>query len=269
LQLTASHLSINAVGYTSAHNNNWYRASRVYSIVCGITNLCTGRQTAGFFLSISSVAPVIRALCLISQLNGLSMFYQGEDEKHTDQIQELMSCLGKFIVEFERICAEIGHLIIFIFEREGLKNQSLAQVVIGNKAAADLRLLFGALYSELNDQDEDDRKSVHNLLNRFDKLSSVRNNLIHVYWSFGNQSGEQELDAITTKFKTKQKIGSQYIEKKVTASLINQYAFEARKQLVLFRRLGICLFQGNHKTSEYMFPYGDDCDIDPNLFEKR
>ncbi len=57
------------VGFTSAHNNNWYRASRVYSIVCGITNLCTGRQTAVLFLSGVSVAPVIRALGQENKMN--------------------------------------------------------------------------------------------------------------------------------------------------------------------------------------------------------
>ena len=62
MQLAAVYLSINTVGFTSAPINSRYRASRVYSIVCGITNLCTGRQTEVLFLSGASVAPVIRAL---------------------------------------------------------------------------------------------------------------------------------------------------------------------------------------------------------------
>ncbi len=61
-QSAAIYLSISMAVFTNVHINNRYRAFRGYSIVCGITNLCTGRQTEVLFLSGASVAPVIRAL---------------------------------------------------------------------------------------------------------------------------------------------------------------------------------------------------------------
>jgi hypothetical protein len=180
------------------------------------------------------------------------MFYQAADEKHEEQIDELMKSLGKFVVEFERVCATVRHLIIFTFQREGLKNQSLSQVVVGNKAAAELRFLFGALYSELRDQDDDDRKIVNSLLNRFDKLSTKRNILLHSEWFLGDEAGEDELAALIAKYKAKQKSGTEFKIEEMTPTIIDKYAYEARKQLVLFRRLTTSLLQSGYKPSEYL-----------------
>ena len=188
------------------------------------------------------------------------MFYQASDKKHEQQINELMKSLGKFVVEFERVCSAIRDLIIFTFQREGLKNQPIAQVVIGDKAAAELRFLFGAIYSELKDQDNDDRKIVKDLLNRFDKLSTKRNMLLHSEWFLGDEAGEDELSALIGKFKakqigkskTKQKGGAEYKKEEITPSLIDKYAYESRKQLVLFRRLTTSLLQSGFKVSEYL-----------------
>jgi len=191
------------------------------------------------------------------------MFYQASDKKHEQQINELMKSLGKFVVEFERVCSAIRDLIIFTFQREGLKNQPIAQVVIGDKAAAELRFLFEAIYSELKDQDNDDRKIVKDLLNRFDKLSTKRNMFLHSEWFLGDEAGEDELSALIGKFKAKQKSGAEYKKEEITPSLIDKYAYESRKQLVLFRRLTTSLLRNGFKVSEYL--NYSDCAIEDDL----
>jgi hypothetical protein len=55
------------------------------------------------------------------------------------------------------VCAAVRNLILFTFQHEGLKNQRLAQVVIGNKTAEGLRTIFGALFEELSNQEENDK----------------------------------------------------------------------------------------------------------------
>lgn len=192
------------------------------------------------------------------------MFYQAADKKHEEQIDELMKSLGKFVVEFERVCATVRHLIIFTFQREGLKNQSLSQVVVGNKATAELRFLFGALYSELRDQDDDDRKIVNSLLNRFDKLSTKRNILLHSEWFLGDEAGEDELAALIAEYKAKQKSGTEFKIEEMPPTIIDKYAYEARKQLVLFRRLTTSLLQSGYKPSEYL--NYEDCDVEEGIW---
>lgn len=191
------------------------------------------------------------------------MFYQAADQKHQDQIDQLMLSLGKFVVEFERVCAAVRNLIVFTFHREGLKNQALSQVIIGDKAAAELRTTFGALFEELANQDKEDKKVVQSLLGRFDKLSSVRNNLLHSEWYLGNEAGDKELEAIIVKFRTKQTKGAECRQKPITPTLIDKYAIEARKQLVLFNRLSTSIVQNGIKVSVHLDH--SECNVEDGL----
>jgi len=195
------------------------------------------------------------------------MFYQAADIKHEEQIDELMSSLGRFIVEFERVCSAYQHLVIFVLEKNGLQSQSLAKVVIGDKAAAELRVLFSTLYLELSGQDAEDKKAVKALNNRFEKLTTFRNNLVHADWDLGDEAGEEEVDAILSKYRNKPTKGSERRRIAVTKSLIDSFALEARKQLVLVRRLQVALLQSGFKTSEHMARF-DDCELEDGLFSE-
>lgn len=194
------------------------------------------------------------------------MFYQAADQKHQDQIDQLMLSLGKFVVEFERVCAAVRNLVLFTFHREGLKNQALAQVVIGDKAAAELRTIFGALFEELRDQDKEDKKVVQSLLSRFDKLSSLRNSLLHSEWylGVGNEAENKELEALTVKFCSKQTKGAECRQRFITPTLIDKYALEARKQLVLLNRLSISIVQKGFKVSVHLD--NSECNAEDGLW---
>ena len=193
------------------------------------------------------------------------MFYQAADIRHEKQIDELMTSFGKFVVEFERVCSAFQYLTIFCLQNGGLKNHRLAQVVIGDKSAAELRVLFSTLYQELPEQDKTDRKSVKALINRFEKLTTFRNNLVHAEWHLGSEAGDDELDAVLSKFKNKPTKGSEQKRIEITKSLIDKFALEARKQMVLVRRLEIALLQSGFKTSEHMNRF-NDCMLEEGLF---
>lgn len=193
------------------------------------------------------------------------MFYQAADIRHEMQIDELMTSLGKFIVEFERICSAFQYLTIFCLQKDGLQNQRLAQVVIGDKAAAELRVLFFTLYQELPEQDDEDRRAVKALMSRFEKLTTFRNNLVHAEWHLGDEAGDEELDALLSKFRNKPTKGSEHRQIEVTKSLIDKFALEARKQLVLVRRLQVALLQNGFKTNKYMARF-NDCELEEGLF---
>jgi len=70
-------------------------------------------------------------------------------EKHRAQADEFMLELGRFGIAFERVCEGMRSVILDIFRSEGLKHQGLSQVVVGDKASAELQVLLGALFSEL------------------------------------------------------------------------------------------------------------------------
>ena len=82
-------------------------------------------------------------------MSGDSALSEFADDEHRAQAEELLLELGRFAVAFERICEGMRHAVLCIFESEGLLHQRLAQVVIGDKASAELQVLLGALFAEL------------------------------------------------------------------------------------------------------------------------
>lgn len=194
------------------------------------------------------------------------MFYQPNNVMHGEEIDELMCSLGKFIVEFERVCSSLQYLIIFLLQRHGLSNQQLAKAVIGDKAARELRNLFGTIYQELPNQDAEDKNAVKSLLNRFDKITEFRNELVHANWGLEKLPDDEAFTAVLEKFKNKPTKGVQQKNSPITKEIIDNFALEARKQMVLLRRLSVSLLQNGFKTSEHMHRM-PDCELEHGLFD--
>ena len=129
--------------------------------------------------------------------------------EHRAQAEELLLEFGRFGVAFERVCEGMRHAILLIFVSEGLQNQGLAQVVIGDKASAELQVLLGALFVELRARTDDaDSKAVQTLLKEVKALTEERNVVIHSAWRFGNSAAYSELYATTVRPRTKQNKGA-------------------------------------------------------------
>jgi len=177
------------------------------------------------------------------------MFKKYADEKHRKQAEEFIMEIGEFVLAFERVCDDMRHTIMLMLRAQGLQNQGMAQVVVDDKASADLQLLMGAIYCELPNQDAEDKKHVQGLLARIKKVTERRNILLHSAWNFGNQAAYAEMYAATIRLKPGQNKGGSSEIHGYSASYVRDQSRELTKIQVLLRRLQICIAQAGHKVS--------------------
>ncbi len=177
------------------------------------------------------------------------MFKKFENQKHQNQAEEFIFELGKFVLAFERICDLMRYNIMFILRSQGLTNQGMEQVIIGNKASAELQILLGALFCEIPDQDEDDKRSVKGLLKKIKKLTEERNILLHSSWNLGDKAADSELYAATIRYRTKQNSGSDAEIHGYSARYVKKLRHELKAAEVLLGRLQYCITQNNFKVS--------------------
>ena len=177
------------------------------------------------------------------------MFEKYENQKHQDQAEEFILELGKFVLAFEQVCDIMRYNIMFILRSQGLTNQGMEQVVIGDKAAAELQTLLGALFCEIPTQDEDDKESVKNLLKRIKDISQERNILLHCSWNLGDKAADAELYAATVRYRTKQNSGADAEIHGYSASYVQKKRHELKKIQILLARLQCCITQKNFKVS--------------------
>ena len=132
-----------------------------------------------------------------------------KNKKHEEQANEFINELGKFVLSFERVCESMRYAVIFMLQSQGLSNQDMAFVIVGDKSSAELQMLVGALYMEMPKQDEEDRKTIKALLKRIKDVTEKRNILLHNSWNLGeSESWGTEILAVATRFRTKQNAGA-------------------------------------------------------------
>lgn len=167
-----------------------------------------------------------------------------KDDAHRAQAEEFMLELGRFAIEFERVCEAMRHTVMAIFHSEGLTHQGLSQVVIGDKASAELQLLVGALFSELRAGfDDGDRKAVRGLLKEVKELTEQRNDVLHTAWHLGEGAREFELMAVAIRPTAGQTKGAVHEHHGLTASYLRELSERAMKLQVLLARLQTCILQ--------------------------
>lgn len=177
-------------------------------------------------------------------------FSEFRNDAHRAQAEELLLELGSFIVAFERVCECMRSTIIQIFHSEGLQHQGLSQVIVGDKASAELQILLGALFSELSTTtDTADQQAVHDLLAEIKKLTGVRNRVAHSAWRFGNNAAMGELYATSNRPRTKQKMGAVSELQGISAQYLRSLTKSASAIQVKLQRLNYCLLQKGFKVS--------------------
>ena len=177
-------------------------------------------------------------------------FSEFADEQHQAQAEEFMLELGRFGIAFERVCDGMRSVILDIFQSEGLKHQGLSQVVIGDKASAELQVLMGALFSELRARtDEEDQKAVRELLKEVKELTEARNTVIHSAWQFGRNAAFAEMYATSIRPRTKQTKGAVPELHGVSASYLRQLTDTCKKLQVQLRRVQYSIAQAGFKVS--------------------
>lgn len=161
-----------------------------------------------------------------------------ENERHEEQANEFIHELGKFVLSFERICQSMRDAIIFMLRSQGLNNQNMAFVIVGDKSSAELQLLVGALYAEMPDQDKDDRKTIKTLLKRIKDATEIRNILLHNSWDLGaRESWGPEILAVATRYRTKQNTGASIDPHGINPSYLRELSHEHSAIQVLLNRL--------------------------------
>ncbi len=170
-------------------------------------------------------------------------------EKDQPGVDEFLLSLGRFVISFERVCASMCNVIMFALRSQGLRNQGMEQVIVGGKASNELQNLLGAIYLQLPDQDELDRKAVSKLLNEIKEITEHRNVLLHSSWQFGTGSEGSVVSAIAVKFKPSQKSESTYKIHGYAAKNIDELSQRSEKCQVLLQRLLTCITQSKLKVS--------------------
>lgn len=177
---------------------------------------------------------------------------QYADDVHRAQAEAFMLEIGRFAIEFERVCEAMRYTAIAIFYAEGLRHQGLAEVVIGDTASADLQQLVGALFSELRAKfNDDDRKAVKNLLKDVKELTERRNEVLHSAWRLGSAAREFEMMAVATRPTTAQNKGAVPQSHGLTTGFLVELSERARRiQLLLDKLQGCILNEGRSPAFE-------------------
>ncbi len=160
------------------------------------------------------------------------------NDEHRAQAEELLLELGRFAIAFERVCEGMRNAILVIFHSEGLKNQGMAKVVIGDKASGELQVLLGALFSELRARtDNQDCEALHSLITEIKDLTERRNTIIHTAWRFGNNAAFAELYASAIRPRVKQKQGAVSEIHGISAGYLRELVVKATEIQEKLRRL--------------------------------
>lgn len=173
------------------------------------------------------------------------------DDTHREQMEEFIMELGKFVLDFECVCDAMRYIIMFMLRSQGLENQGMEQVIIGDKASAELQVLLGSLYCEIPGQDDEDKKHVKDLLKSIKEITEKRNILLHSSWDLGSKAAaaDEELYAATVRFRAKQNLGSGTEVHGFSASDIRDLSLELKRIQVLLQRLQYCVTQNGFKVA--------------------
>lgn len=172
-----------------------------------------------------------------------------KDDKHREQAEEILLALGRFIVAFERVSEAMRYGIMFALRSQGLNNQGMEQVMIGDTASAQLQALLGALFNHLPGQDDEDRNSVRSLLAEVKALTEQRNIAVHAAWRFGGNASEFDLYGVAIRQRVKQNSGAHSEVHGISASHLDELTEQAKAAQVKLQRLHICMNQSSFKVS--------------------
>jgi len=188
---------------------------------------------------------VLAALPLSSTLgpqNRIDMDEKKRNEIRDIQTNELYANIGEFVVKFEHVCHAMQTTITFIMQGEGLRNQQVAHIVLAGYTADPLRTLLESLIGEVITLNDNEIKIIKNIFARIQKLTAVRNDIVHSTWfiGWGNETTQDFSEAPGYKLhKNKQGIATKSF--KYQAEDFAAYILEANKMSALVMRLFGCI----------------------------
>ena len=189
-------------------------------------------------------------------------------KKFEEQTEDLYAALGRFAVEFEHVCNYLRVIIMTILNKEGLNNEKVMQILLSDQTAEPLRALVGSLIPETQKLTGMDKKIVSKILNRVQKLTKTRNDVLHGTWFIGWASvGDDEFTgAPGVKFK-KDKKGAATKNFNWKVNDFDLLASEAVELWNLLARLNGCI-SGNFKIeNNFIFDANGDLSSAKKMYE--
>lgn len=119
------------------------------------------------------------------------------------QIERLYEGIGRFAVEFERVCALMRACILGCFSQAGLREPRLAESAIARMTAGPLRDTLHAVLVESRPRDSKAHEVAAEIGKLIKDLIEERNKLIHAHWKIGaDEPGLAEREALYEKLST-------------------------------------------------------------------
>lgn len=182
-------------------------------------------------------------------------------ELRQKQVNEIYQAIGEFAVKFEEVCFSIQNCIIFLLEKEGLKKQSISQILTSGLTAGPLIDLFVSLTNESEKPMSELQKIIiNNSAKRFIQLFEDRNKIIHNNWfiGYGNTQTTDYSEAHGLKY-CKNKEGSNPKSVKFTAEDFKQLSEKCEDLINIFFWINISFFcypDDNHMGVFQISPEG-------------
>jgi hypothetical protein len=171
------------------------------------------------------------------------------DDNHREQAEEILLTFARFTVQFEIVCEAMRMAIMFALRSQGLKNQGMEQVIVGDTVSSELQLLLGALCSHIPGWDDADRLAVKQLLKEVKVLTEERNVVVHSAWRFGDAASEAKLVAVAIRQRTKQNSGAAADVQGVSASYLESLIHRLKACQILLHRLTTCINQPTYRVA--------------------
>ncbi len=120
----------------------------------------------------------------------------GEERRRAD---EVFCELGRFVVKFEHVVFAMANTITFILQKNGLKSQQLAHIMLAELTADPIKGMLQAILGQSVQLEDAEKKIVKEIFKRVQALIERRNLIVHSFTVVG--AGQAASDSIADSFK--------------------------------------------------------------------
>lgn len=107
-----------------------------------------------------------------------------------------MAAVGEFVYNFEFLCLSLRKAITEVLKRNGLKNETLVDILVHDSTGAPLIKYFQACLQEsFKLQGKTDVEILKSLKTKLNDANELRNDLVHSDWAigYGIEKGDKDL----------------------------------------------------------------------------
>lgn len=181
-------------------------------------------------------------------------------KKYDEQTTEQFAAIGHFVQEFGQICYWLQFDFIQLLSDNGLKDQAISNIVIGNRAITAEPLiqimegLVGHLLDEENENERIGKEVFRHAANRFRNLVKIRNDIVHGTWFIGwGNDAKTDFSKISGVKLNPNRNGFEIKNLPHSIEEIRKHIDEAKQLDLLFRKFFACWFHGRMEPGKGVF----------------